>query len=539
MIRFHRDLDLMKRLSAFALALALGAWLPAAAADPVKPWAPAGISSGKFESHAAFDPKTGDLYFVRSSPQFAGWRIFVSRCTQAGWSEPQSPSFAGDGVEADPFFTADGRSLYFISSRAVEGVKQKNLDIWKIDRDEAGSWKAPVHLPVPVNSSGAEWFPRPGAGGWLYFGSDRPGGSGATDLYRARADAAGQWTVENLGAAVNAAGDEYEPLPAPDGSRMIFMADGDLYETRETAQGWALRTKLGPEINSGGLEVGPLFSPSGRSLLFARDTQGPASGEFFVWYEHGPEAWPPDCPAAGAAASTAEAPPLKLSHAWIVVKTGAPERTALEKAGFRIAPTVNRHEGQGTASISVELLNGFLELMYPDPDVPVSPGKEAGAEKFRKKSRWRETGLSPIGIVFDRTPATPEKLPFPTWRVTADWMDKGTFIEMMTPKENLKAVSLSISSHKESTHEKENVALARDPAKGAMFLHPNGARRLTGMRVVAPDADGLPPAASYLGENGLMKFEVGGEWLLDVTLDDGAQKVTQDLRPDLPLVVHY
>jgi len=61
--------------------------------------------------------------------------------------------------------------------------------------------------------------------------------------------------VENLGAAVNTSGDEYEPLPAPDGSRM--------------------------------------------SLLFARDTKGPDSGEFFVWYEHGPEAWPPDCAARG------------------------------------------------------------------------------------------------------------------------------------------------------------------------------------------------------------------------------------------------
>ena len=46
-------------------------------------------------------------------------------------------------------------------------------------------------LPEPVNSAGSEWFPRPGADGWLYFGSDRPGGLGATDIWRARSDAAG------------------------------------------------------------------------------------------------------------------------------------------------------------------------------------------------------------------------------------------------------------------------------------------------------------------------------------------------------------
>jgi WD40-like Beta Propeller Repeat len=288
------------RLSIVVAALA-GAALVAAVGTDVRPWKPAGISSPQFESHPAFDPSTGDLYFVRSSPQFTGWRILVSRCTETGWSTPQSPAFAGDGVEADPYFTPDGRSLYFISTRSVDGVKQQDLDIWRADRDDAGSWGAPTRLPEPVNSSGAEWFPRPGAEGWLYFGfgSNRPGGLGGNDIWRARRNAAGRWTVENLGAEVNTAGDDYEPLPSPDGSRMILMAGGGLYETHKTPTGWTPRTKLGPEVNQNGTEIGALFSPSGRSLLFARDTKGPDSGEFFVWYEHGHETWPPDCPPRG------------------------------------------------------------------------------------------------------------------------------------------------------------------------------------------------------------------------------------------------
>lgn len=243
--------------------------------------------------------------------------------------------------------------------------------------------------------------------------------------------------------------------------------------------------------------------------------------------------------AAAGQAPAADAPPLKLSHAWIVVATGARERSALEKAGFTIAPTINRHDGQGTASITVELINGFLELIYPDPTVSVSPERQAGAEKFRLKSQWRDSGYSPIGVVLDRTAATPAAFPFPTWKVSADWMDEGTFIEMLTPRETPKAVSLSISSHAESTHEKENELLAKDPVKGAAFLHPNGARRLTGIRVVAPAADGLPPAAAYLAGHRLVKFDVENQWLLDVTLDDGRQGVTSDLRPDLPMVIHY
>jgi hypothetical protein len=282
-------------VSATVATVACSAFATAVGAD-VQQWRPGGISSPQFESHVAFDPRTGELYFVRGTPDFSGWRIFVSRCTEKGWSAPQPPSFAGDGVEADPYFTSDGRSLYFISTRSIDGVKQTDLDIWRTDRDDAGAWSAPTRLPEPVNSPATEWFPRPGADGWLYFGSNRPGGFGGNDIWRARSEAAGAWTVENLGAAVNTAGDEFEPLPDPDGSRLIVMADGDLYEVLRTPTGWAPRTKLGPDVNADGMEVGAVFSPSGRSLLFARDTQGPDSGEFFVWYEHGPEAWPPACP---------------------------------------------------------------------------------------------------------------------------------------------------------------------------------------------------------------------------------------------------
>src|SRR3954469_3304347 len=85
----------------------------------VRPWTPAGISSDRFESHAAFDPRTGDLYFVRSARDFSGWRILRSPCGAQGWAPPLPPPFPGPGLEADPFFSADGATLYFISTRAT------------------------------------------------------------------------------------------------------------------------------------------------------------------------------------------------------------------------------------------------------------------------------------------------------------------------------------------------------------------------------------------------------------------------------------
>jgi hypothetical protein len=270
----------------------LGALLLAASAPTI--WSKPPISSDRFESHPAFDPLTGDLWFVRSSPEFRGWRLKISHCGNTGWDQPVDAPIAGDGVEADPWFSSDGRTLWFISTRSTDGIKRKDLDIWRVTRGRDGKWGTPERLPEPLNSTGQEWFPRPAPDGWLYFGSDRPGGFGKTDIWRARQDASGQWKVENAGAAINTADDEYEPLPSPDGKRMIVSADA-LYVSKLENGHWMPRVKLGPDVNANGSEIGAAFSPSGKSLLFARDTKGPLSGEFYLWQPDGPEAWPPVC----------------------------------------------------------------------------------------------------------------------------------------------------------------------------------------------------------------------------------------------------
>ncbi|MEO7756349.1 MAG: hypothetical protein ABIS07_07205, partial [Dokdonella sp.] len=280
-----------------ALALPGATAAESVSAYRVESWVPKGISSPQFESHGAFDPVSRDFYFVRSSPTFEGWRILSSHCAARGWSEPKPVAFAGDGVEADPWFTADGNTLYFISTRSTDGIKRKDLDIWRVDRATNGAWKTPQRLPAPVNSNGSEWFPRPAKDGWLYFGSDRPGGFGKTDIWRARAGSDGVWVAENAGPAINSAGDEYEPLPSPDGTRMIMMADGGLWEMKHAGDAWSPRRQLPAPVNVNGSEIGAHFSPSGRSLLFSRDLKGVLSGEFFVWHIEGDEAWPPACPA--------------------------------------------------------------------------------------------------------------------------------------------------------------------------------------------------------------------------------------------------
>jgi hypothetical protein len=161
-------------------------------------------------------------------------------------------------------------------------------------RDRSGRWSTPQRLPEPVNSAGNEWFPRLDRDGWLYFGSDRPGGFGKTDIWRARQRRDGGWAVENAGPNINGDGDEYEALPSPDGKWLLLSADG-YYRSDRVRSGWAKRVRLGPEINANGSEIGAAFSPTGRSWLFARALDDGRSGELLL--VGAKNSWPRSCPA--------------------------------------------------------------------------------------------------------------------------------------------------------------------------------------------------------------------------------------------------
>jgi len=217
-----------------------------------------------------------------------------------------------------------------------------------------------------------------------------------------------------------------------------------------------------------------------------------------------------------------------------VVAPGAPERAALERAGLKIASAVNRHDGQGTASVTVEFENGFLELLWPDASVPVSPEREEGARKFRQKSAWRTTGWSPVGIGIRRAPNGPDKLPFATWPIRTDWMPPGAAIEMVTPKADLLAPSIFVVPRVMAVAEGSQA----DAERAKAIDHPLGAHRLTALRLVEPPRDDPDDPAQLLARLGLAKVERGKEWLVEITLG-GRKGQVRDLRPELPLVVRY
>jgi Tol biopolymer transport system component len=144
-----------------------------------------------------------------------------------------------------------------------------------MDKTNTG-WSEPRNLGAPMNSPGNEWFPTATNDGTLYFGSDREGGKGRTDIYRCRLIDGKYSAAENLGENINSPFGEFEPYIAPDESYLIFAAAGrqdgkgqfDLYLSQRREGVWTKAVNLGDKINTAATEFAPKVSPDGKTFFF-------------------------------------------------------------------------------------------------------------------------------------------------------------------------------------------------------------------------------------------------------------------------------
>nr|QEO74678.1 hypothetical protein [uncultured bacterium] len=239
------------------------------------------ISTRDYESSITFARDGNTAYFVKSTPDLNFRVIVVSRLEQGKWSTPEVVSFSGQYSDTDPCLSPDGKKLFFASRRPITGTAPKaDFDLWVVEMTNTG-WGEPRHLNAPVNSDSQETSPSATADGTLYFSSNRDGGKGAADLYRAKPGDRDYSTPENLGDMINSPAPEIQVFTSADEHILIFAAAGrrdgmgsvDLYLSQRTGDAWSKPVNLGNKINSSGVDSAPRISPDGK-YFFWTSTRG-------------------------------------------------------------------------------------------------------------------------------------------------------------------------------------------------------------------------------------------------------------------------
>jgi len=167
------------------------------------------INTGEEEGAATLSSSGEEMIFTRcryDKTQPMGTELFSTSQSRGSWSDPIKLQIVGDSIiAAHPALSPDGSVLYFVSDM-MGG--QGGKDIWMVDVN-GGSFGKPVNLGSAINTSGDEMFPFARDNGELYFASNGHIGMGGFDLFVARKNEDGVWTVENMGSPMNSTADDF------------------------------------------------------------------------------------------------------------------------------------------------------------------------------------------------------------------------------------------------------------------------------------------------------------------------------------------
>ena len=203
--------------------------------------------------------------------------IFISRKQGGSWSYAEN---IGGQIntpyhDSNLALSADGKTLYILKD---EGDRNSNIYYCTLLRD--GTWGPPVALPAIINSSFDEKSVSISKDGkTLYFSSNRIGGQGGIDLYRATKNEKGEWaTVRNLGPKINSPFDEEGPFIDYDMTTLYFSSKGhrnmggyDIFKSSfdPKTNEWSEPENLGYPINTPDDDIYYMTSSDGKRAYYS------------------------------------------------------------------------------------------------------------------------------------------------------------------------------------------------------------------------------------------------------------------------------
>jgi outer membrane protein OmpA-like peptidoglycan-associated protein len=219
--------------------------------------------------------------------------FYVSRKDSLGWQKAislGSPVNTGEN-EGAQCISADGRLLFFTGCGRPGGLG--SCDIY-MSVKQKGKWSDPVNLGNPVNTSSWESQPSVSADGqWLYFTSNRNGGKGNIDI----------WRAEKLGVSpegfpvygkvinldgVNTPGNELSPFIHADGKTLYFASDfwpgmggKDLFMV--SIDSLKNPRNLGYPVNTSADEEGLVVEVSGERAWYTSNNTGFGGQDIFTF----------------------------------------------------------------------------------------------------------------------------------------------------------------------------------------------------------------------------------------------------------------
>lgn len=178
---------------------------------------------------------------VTMAKEFSAWGSAINAETLAG-SSANLNTASNDGC---PILSPYDETLYIASNRPGG---YGGLDLWKASRSGDG-WGTPVNLGPGINSAADEFCPSPARGNRLFF--VRRLSATNTDIYVAKNGPKGLGDIQSVGSGINGSAEEWSPswFETAGGSEVLYFSS-----TREGRQRIYYSVNYGPaSLASGGV----------------------------------------------------------------------------------------------------------------------------------------------------------------------------------------------------------------------------------------------------------------------------------------------
>ncbi len=204
------------------------------------------------------------------------------------WTNPTQLPFSTDRDET-PFFSQDGKTLYFGSARPIEGRPSKgnfDMNIWQV-KWLNNKWGNPQPLSSSINAVQEDKEEWPSSNENFIFSLDNENfiyttmlrGQKVIEVYKTTKKGNEFTKPEKItGLFQNEKSWKYSAVFSPDGQYLVFnsyQAEGgvggeDIFISKKTSNGWTKAKSIGNLINTKAEESNPRFSPDGKYFFFGR-----------------------------------------------------------------------------------------------------------------------------------------------------------------------------------------------------------------------------------------------------------------------------
>ena len=183
--------------------------------------------------------------------------VFISNRVDGKWTEPQGigDNVNGIGHDACIALSSDGQKLFVYknTSKDMGDIYMSRLQgkEWSYPEQLKGDINTPTFWEGSISLSADEKT--------VYFASERPGGYGGRDLYKATLQSDGTWRdTMNLGGGINTPYNDDAPFIHPDGTQLYFSSEGhnsmggyDIFKVDLQLDGtWSEPVNIGYPINT-------------------------------------------------------------------------------------------------------------------------------------------------------------------------------------------------------------------------------------------------------------------------------------------------